>query len=117
MFEGVESDTIPLDDEDLDETLTEEQHRVFSKLSDYRDGKAWTTRNFNLLPITSFFNHAPSPESNITWYNRGNAWKTTRDIKQGEEIFWDYRESNNEDDYVYLLNVVTPKKNAYSHLI
>lgn len=105
LFRGVESDTIPLDDDDLEDTLSEEQHRVFSKLSDYRNGKAWTTRNFNLLPITSFFNHAPSPESNITWHAPANAWRVTKDIKENEEMLWDYRESNNEDDYVYLLNV------------
>jgi hypothetical protein len=107
LFKGVESDNIPLDDDDLDEVLTEEQHRVFSKLSDYRDGKAWTTKNFNILPITSFFNHAPSPMSNVTWDDHGNVWRSTRDIQRGEEMLWDYRESNNEDDYVYLLDVVT----------
>ena len=95
LFSNVENDTIKLDYDDLESNLSKNQYKLFAKLSDYRSNKYWTTNNFNLLPITSFFNHS-SDNPNITWNEKTNEWITIKNIQKNEEFLWNYNESNDE---------------------
>lgn len=91
IFKNVDKDFITIKKKKLDK-LTPEQRRVFTKLSDCQNNKFYTSKNFNILPITSFLNHSDEP--NIMLKEESDEWISTKNIKKDDEILWDYTQTN-----------------------